>query len=60
MSTSRLTLAARLAVRVLAVMTVVFGVLQTLPGCGGKAEAEDDGRSTTPPLDCRQRPELCR
>ena len=58
MKTTTLTIAARTAVRVLAVMCLVFGVLLALPGCGG-GDWEDE-RATTDPVDCKSIPELCR
>ena len=59
MSRPLLTLAARLALRVLAVMVLVFGVLIALPGCGGGDADEDDARATVSPPPCTTRPEVC-
>ena len=56
-----LTLAARTALRVLAVMTLIFGVLIALPGCGGGDPDDEDPKATTPTTpNCQQHPELCK
>lgn len=49
----------RWALRAAAVALVV-GLLCVLQGCGGGDDLEDDSSKTTPPLNCTQRPELCR
>ena len=54
-----LTIAARTALRVLAVMTFVLGIVVALPGCGGGDWPEDE-RATTGPVDCKATPELCK
>lgn len=55
-----ITLAGRLALRVLAVMAVVFGILIALPGCGGGDWEDEPDRATKPtPPNCQQQPELC-
>ena len=61
MNTRLLNIAARVALRVLAVMVLMAGVLTALPGCGGGDWEEDPATSTTPtPPNCQERPEICR
>lgn len=56
-----LTIAARTALRVLAVMVLVFGVLIALPGCGGGDWPDEPEATATKPItpNCTQQPEVC-